>query len=119
MAALKPATLELQLLAFLHEAEMTNGFLQGKSFPLGATPCDGGVNFSVFSKNSVGIELLLFDGVTHTKAAQVIPFDPQRNRTAHYWHIFVPGLGAGRLYGFRVRGPFEPQNGHWFDREKV
>jgi isoamylase len=67
--------MEVRLLAFPCETEMTKGFLQGKSFPLGATPFDGGVNFSVFSKNGAGIELLLFDGVTHTQPAQVIPLE--------------------------------------------
>lgn len=98
---------------------MTKGFLQGKSFPLGATPLDGGVNFSVFSKNGAGIELLLYDGATKTQPVQVIPLDPQRNRTAHYWHILVPDLSPGQIYGYRVDGPFDPSNGHRFDREKV
>ena len=93
--------------------------LQGKSFPLGATPYVSGVNFSVFSKNATAIELLLFDKSTDTTPARVITFDPQRNRTADYWHVFVPDLAAGQLYAYRVDGPFDPVNGHRFNREKL
>jgi glycogen operon protein len=98
---------------------MTNGCSPGKSFPLGSTPHVGGVNFSVFSKSGIAVELLLFDGVTDCQPARVIPFDPQRNRTSDYWHVFVPDLAPGQLYGYRIDGPFDPSNGHRYDREKV
>ena len=91
----------------------------GKSFPLGATVSPLGVNFSVFSKNSTLVELLLFDHVDDAKPATVIALDPWRNLTYHYWHVFVPGLQAGQIYGFRVHGPFEPQRGLRFDPQKV
>jgi isoamylase len=91
----------------------------GKSFPLGATVRPGGVNFSVYSKSSTAMELLLFDGVDDARPSRTIPFDPGQNRTFHYWHLFVPGLGAGQLYGYRAHGPFEPDRGHRFDPEKV
>ena len=77
----------------------------GKSFPLGATVYAEGVNFSVFSKNSTAIELLLFDDVDASRPARVIPLDPQQNRTFYYWHVFVPGLQSGQLYGYRA-GPY-------------
>jgi isoamylase len=98
---------------------MIKGCMKGKSFPLGATPYEGGVNFSVFSKNGATVELLLFDGVSDSRPARIIPLDPQRNRTSYYWHIFVPDLLPGQLYGFRVSGPFDPRNGHRYDAEKV
>src|SRR5262249_38749603 len=91
----------------------------GRSAPLGATVVDGGVNFSVFSRNASAVELLLFDGEEDPKPARVIPLDPETNRTYHYWHTFVPGVGSGQLYGYRVHGPFDPANGMRFDATKV
>jgi len=92
---------------------------EGRSFPLGATPYPDGVNFSVFSKNATGVELLLFDHVDDTRPARVIPIDPSSNRTYHYWHMFVPDVGAGQIYGYRVDGPSDPANGMRFDPGKV
>ena len=91
----------------------------GKSFPLGATVYPHGVNFSVFSKNSMAIELLLFDDVDDSQPARVIPLDPQQNRTFYYWHVFVPGLTPGQLYGYRAYGPYEPDAGLRFDGKKL
>ena len=91
----------------------------GRSFPLGATVAPHGVNFSVYSKNSTFVELLLFAQVDDAKPAKVIPLDPTKNRTYHYWHVFVPDLKATQLYGYRVQGPFEPRRGLRFDGEKV
>ena len=91
----------------------------GRSSPLGATPYDGGVNFSVFSRGATGVELLFFDGVDDSRPARVIPIDPSSNRTYHYWHVFVPGVQPGQIYGYRVDGPSDPANGMRFDPGKV
>lgn len=93
--------------------------VEGKSFPLGATVYPDGVNFSIYSKNCTVMELLLFDHVDHPKPARVISLDPRKNRTFHYWHVFVPGLGPGQLYGYRAHGPFEPHIGLRFDAHKL
>jgi pullulanase/glycogen debranching enzyme len=45
----------------------------------------------------------------------VIVLDPLIHRTSHYWHIFVPGIKAGQLYGSRADGPNDPANGQRFD----
>jgi glycogen operon protein len=92
---------------------------QGRSFPLGATVYSDGVNFSVFSKHGMAVELLLFDLVDDLEPSCVIKPDPEVNRTYHYWHAFVPGLKAGQLYGYRVHGPFEPEHGLRFNPVKV
>jgi isoamylase len=92
---------------------------RGSSSPLGAAPCRDGVNFSVFSKHAAGIELLLFDQVDDAQAARVIRLDPAANRTGHYWHVFVPGVTAGQIYGYRVDGPWDPAKGMRFDPSKV
>jgi glycogen operon protein len=91
----------------------------GSSFPLGAAVRHGGVNFSVFSKHSTMMELLLFAQEDDAKPSRVITLDPNQHRTYHYWHVFVPDLGPGQLYGFRAIGPFEPDRGLRFDPEKV
>ena len=91
----------------------------GASSPLGATVASGGVNFSVFSKRASLVELLLFDGKDAHRPARIIPLDRARHRTYHYWHAFVPEIGAGQHYGFRAHGPFDPGRGLRFDPEKL
>jgi isoamylase len=91
----------------------------GNSFPLGANVLPGGVNFSAFSKHATEIDLLLFDTVDDALPASVITLDPVTNHTYHYWHVFVPGLGPGQIYGYRVRGPVDPERGLRFDAQKV
>src|SRR5215471_14655991 len=87
----------------------------GNSSPLGATIFPGGVNFSVFSRDAVAVDLLLFDREDDPRPKRIIPIDPVTNRAYHYWHVFVPDLGPGQLYGYRVHGPFDPANGMRFD----
>src|SRR5258705_12745436 len=84
----------------------------GASNPLGATITADGVNFSVFSKHATGIDLLLFDRVDDARPARVVHLDPAAHRSYHYWHVFVPGLKAGQVYGFRAHGPSDPSKGH-------
>ena len=91
----------------------------GKSFPLGATVSTEGTNFSIFSKHSTAVQLLLFEHVDDPEPARVIELDRGRNRTYHYWHVFVPGIAAGQIYGYRVAGPFDPAKGLRFDPQKV
>ncbi len=91
----------------------------GKSAPLGATVVDGGVNFSFFSQTADAVELLLFDTPDAPAPSHTLRFDPERNRTFYYWHMFVPGIGHGQAYGVRVHGPYAPELGHRFDGEKV
>jgi len=62
---------------------------------------------------------LLFDREDDSRPARVIPIDPSANRTYHYWHVQVPGLQPGQLYGYRVHGLFDPTSGFRFDSEKV
>jgi len=91
----------------------------GSTYPLGATLVPGGANFSIFSREASGVELLLFDRADDRTPAAVIPIDPVDGRTYHYWHTFVPGVRDGQIYGFRVDGPFDPGRGLRFDRSKL
>lgn len=87
----------------------------GRTAPLGATVVDGGVNFSVFSRNANSVELLLFEDTEDSHPIAVIPLD----RTYHYWHTFVAHLQPGQIYAYRAEGPYNPQNGQRFDSSKV
>lgn len=89
----------------------------GRSSPLGATPTPFGVNFSVYSRSATRMELVLFDDPEATEPSTVIPLDRHANRTFHYWHIEVPGLGPGQTYGWRADGPHGP--GSRFDPKKL
>ena len=91
----------------------------GSSAPLGATVTAEGVNFSVFSKGATAVELLLFDDVLAPSPSRVGQLEPGRHRTYHYWHLFVPGLQPGQVYGYRAHGPFAPERGLRFDERKV
>lgn len=91
----------------------------GHSFPIGSTITKEGVNFCLFSKNAQGVDLLLFDNADAIAPAQVITLDPKKNKTYHYWHVFIPGLKAGQLYGYRVSGPHDHSRGHHFDRDLI
>jgi glycogen operon protein len=102
-----------------HDACQEKTIWPGLSYPLGATVVPGGVHFCLFSKNCTGVELLLFDHMDDISPARVFALDPKHNRTFYYWHILVPGLVHGQLYGYRVYGPFHPQEGLYFDSGKV
>jgi glycogen operon protein len=91
----------------------------GQSHPPGATVMAGGVNFSIFSRHATGVDLLLFDREDDGAPARVVRLDPACNRSYYYWHVFVPGLGAGQIYGFQVHGPRDPANGLRFDPSKL
>ncbi|TMM00263.1 MAG: glycogen debranching protein GlgX [Actinobacteria bacterium] len=85
----------------------------GQPFPLGATWDGHGTNFSLFSENAERVELCLFDGDDNETRIDL------RERTALNWHCFLPGVGPGTRYGYRVYGPYEPQNGHRFNSAKL
>ena len=93
--------------------------VRGRCCPLGATLVPGGANFSLFSRAAESVELLLFDRDDDARPARVVPIDPATHRTYHYWHTFVPGVGEGQIYGYRVHGPLDPASGHRFDPAKV
>jgi isoamylase len=91
----------------------------GRNSPLGATVVSDGVNFSIFSRNASGVELLLFDQADDARATRVIQINAATNRTLDYWHVFVPGIRTGQLYGYRMHGPFDLERGMRFDPDKL
>src|SRR5258705_13404287 len=87
----------------------------GSPFPLGANWDGKGVNFAIFAENATQVELCLFDSETSTESARINFFE----RSNHIWHVYIPGMKPGQLYGYRVHGPYEPQNGHRFNPNKL
>jgi len=90
----------------------------GKPFPFGATFVPGGINFSIFSSHATACTLVLFDkGQLQPKAE--IPY-PLEFRIGNVYAMTVFGLDIENTeYGFRMDGPFSPEEGHWFDRSKI
>ncbi len=85
----------------------------GRPFPLGPTWDGSGTNFSLFSENARAVEVCLFDDEDREERIEV------RERTAHNWHVYLPGVGPGQRYGYRVAGPWEPTAGHRFNPAKL
>jgi glycogen operon protein len=85
----------------------------GGPFPLGPTWDGAGTNFSLFSENAERVELCLFDG---DEVEERVPVDHQ---TAHTWHCYLPGVGPGQRYGYRVHGPWSPAAGQRFNPAKL
>ncbi len=88
----------------------------GYPYPLGATWMDNGVNFALYSAHATGVELCLFDSADATHETVRIPI---REQTNQIWHIFLPDLRPGQLYGYRVYGPYDPANGNRFNPAKL
>jgi isoamylase len=86
----------------------------GKPYPLGSNWDGEGVNFAVFSENAAGVELCLFNDQNEEFVKIKI-----EEVTHHVWHAYIPDIGPGQLYGYRVYGPYEPQNGHRFNPAKL
>ncbi len=90
----------------------------GNPFPIGPRCRDGGVNFSLFSRNAKRVDLLLYNSAADTEPSRLIPLNPHRNKTYHYWHLFVPDLKPGQLYAYRIHGPNDPKLGHRFNSDR-
>jgi isoamylase len=91
----------------------------GSAHPVGITTNTDGVNFSLFSEAATEVLLLLFDSADAVEPMQTIRFDPFRNKTFHFWHVFVRGCHPGTFYAFRVGGPNDPAAGYRFNPNKV
>src|SRR6478736_8086349 len=85
----------------------------GEPFPLGPSWDGSGTNFSITSENADRVELCLFDD-HDVETRVVLP-----RHTAHNWHGYLPGVGPGQRYGYRVHGPWAPEEGHRFNPNKL
>jgi glycogen operon protein len=91
----------------------------GKPLPLGATLHERGVQFAIFSRHATGVTLQLFAASEDRAPTAEISLDSRVNKTGDIWHIFVEGLSAGQLYGYRVDGPYRPLQGMRFNKHKL
>ena len=76
----------------------------GRFYPLGATLQPEGVNFALYSRHASAVHLLLFDA-PDGQPTETIPIE---HCSRHIWHVFVKGIKAGQLYGYRVFGEYDP-----------
>ncbi len=88
----------------------------GYPYPLGATWLGNGVNFAIFSENATSVDLCLFERIDSPQESVRIPIT---EHTDQVWHIFLPDVRPGQLYGFRVYGPYEPERGLRFNSSKL
>ncbi len=86
----------------------------GAPSPLGATFDGDGVNFAVYSRHATRVSLCLFDDNGIETQIVILP-----EREGHVWHGYVPGMHPGQQYGFRMHGPYAPDEGHRFNHNKL
>ena len=104
------------------ERNLANGFTApsevgevqaGNPLPIGgADEQGGGVNFVLFSRHATGVHLEFYQNSDYSSPSRIIDLDPVRHRTGDVWHVWVGGIPAGQLYGYRVEGPYLPEEGH-------
>jgi isoamylase len=90
--------------------------MPGNPYPQGANWDGAGVNFSLFSENATGVELCLYDDRDENLETSRIAISEQTDRV---WHIYLQGVKPGLRYGYRVHGPYDPNNGHRFNPAKL
>jgi isoamylase len=88
----------------------------GSPYPLGATWDGSGVNFALFSEHATSVHLCLFDRETDAMERLCLPLT---ERTNSVWHSYVPGIGPGQIYGYRVHGRWDPGRGFRFNPAKM
>ena len=90
--------------------------MPGNPYPQGANWDGAGVNFSLFSENATGVELCLYDDRDENLETSRIAITEQTDRV---WHVYLQGVKPGLRYGYRVHGPYDPNNGHRFNPAKL
>ena len=88
--------------------------LPGKPYPLGATWDGAGTNFALYSENATRVALCLFNGELESEEEF-----PLHEVTSYVWHGYLPDIGPGQRYGFRIDGPYDPDQGHRFNPAKL
>jgi isoamylase len=98
----------------VHVRKLTSRLSEGTPFPLGATWDGLGVNFALFSAHATKVELCLFeDSGSEIERIELPEF------TNEIWHGYLANVRPGTLYGYRVHGPYDPNNGHRFNPNKL
>ena len=88
----------------------------GLPYPLGASWDGSGTNFALFSENATGVELCLYDDGDPGRETERIRLPEYTNEV---WHGYLPEVKPGQRYGYRVDGPWEPEQGHRFNPAKL
>jgi isoamylase len=92
----------------------------GDPLLIGGTHQQGdGVNFVLFTRNATRVHLELYQRPDDASPTRIIDLDPLRHRTGDIWHIWVRGIPVGQLYGYRIEGPYQPEEGHRFNPHKL
>jgi glycogen operon protein len=107
---------ELEILGDVSTPGIDEDYQAGSPFPQGATYDGKGTNFALFSEGAEAVDLCLFDKSESTAESKRIRL---RERTNGVWHIYLPEIGPGQLYGYRVHGPYEPEHGCRFNSNKL
>ncbi len=110
------------------ERKPANGFVAspeseiqaGNPLPIGGTHQQGdGVNFVLFSRHATLVRLELYQHPDDSSPTRIIDLDPTSHRTGDIWHVWVRGIAEGQLYGYRIEGPYQPEEGHRFNPHKL
>ncbi|KAF0813342.1 Glycogen operon protein GlgX [Andreprevotia sp. IGB-42] len=88
---------------------------EGSPVPHGASWDGNGVNFALFSAHATKVELCIFDDAGEKELERIV----LPEYTDEIWHGYLPNLHPGTVYGYRVHGPYEPENGHRFNPNKL
>ena len=109
--------------------KLANGFIgspeesdiqAGYPLPIGGTHQQGdGVNFVLFSRHATRVRLEFYKDPDDSSPMRIIDLDPKCHRTGDVWHIWVRGIDGGQLYGYRIEGPYQPEEGHRFNPQKL
>jgi isoamylase len=92
----------------------------GNPLPIGGAHQEGrGVNFVLFSRHATGVRLEFYQNSDDSSPTRIVDLDPVRHRTGDVWHVWVRGVPTGQLYGYRVEGPYLPEEGHRFNSHKL
>ena len=109
----------LTSLCFGNEAEsiaLGERFAKKRGHPPGATFTAQGVHFSVYSRNASAVQVCLYEPSKPSREAARVSMTRDEN---DMWHVFVPHVPGGTLYGFRADGPWSPERGLWFNAHKL
>ncbi|MCX5886191.1 MAG: glycogen debranching enzyme GlgX, partial [Proteobacteria bacterium] len=95
--------------------QTTKSILKGKYYPLGVTLYPDGVNFAIYSQYATEVFLILFDR-PDGEPTDIIQLE---HPTKFIWHTFIKELKAGQLYGYKIKGEYNPAQGLRFNEHKL
>src|SRR5579863_1672014 len=102
------------------EATEVGDVQAGNPLPIGGAHEQGsGVNFVLFSRHATRVRLEFYRNADDSSPTKIIDLDPTSHRTGDIWHVWVRGIAVGQLYGYRIEGPYQPEQGHRFNPRKL